>query len=425
MNDSVRLHLGCGQVYKPGYVNIDLHDSSAADIRDDIMTLPFDSESVDEIVAFHVVEHFDHINCKYLLSEAWRVLKSGGKMVIETPDLEKTYSRLLRLRGEAKVPALQWIFGIDSPGMQHKTGFTLDILKTLLEEAGFEDVRRGTPTTHTYEHGLRVACRRKATTPRTRFAAAFRRRVRSLRFDSYLLIPLESTIRRLLASLPDVDRLSHQAVLEALAKTAVVNPRLALVLLETLRETEWADERQLRQLDPMLRTFEAEEIHRRAFGLWVKAMKSMPVEAQFASFRERVESDLLEAMKSGPEDLDRMAYLLGTGPMDVPILAFETVMMESRRELNMGVRSFADGEYEEAGRHFGLAVKMNPGSPIAHWNLARLSIAVGGEKASTLGHFEDAIRATSTDGQKKTISAELRRFEKGELDSAGVAPVNE
>ncbi|MCJ7489946.1 MAG: methyltransferase domain-containing protein [Thermoplasmata archaeon] len=425
MNDTVRLHLGCGQVYKPGYVNIDLHDASVADMRDDIMMLPFDSESVDEIVAFHAVEHFDHINCKYLLSELSRVLKSGGEVVIETPDLEKTYSKLLRLHGEATVPALQWIFGIDSPGMQHKTGFTFDILKALLEEAGFEDVRRGDASTHTYEHGLRVTCRRASTTPRTRFASRFRRNLRSLGFDSYLLIPLERTIERLLKSLPEADRLSRQIVVEALAMTATVSPRLALILLDTLRETGWADGQQLDQLEPILRTFEAEDLHRRAFGLWTRSRKSMPVEIQFTSFVERIESDLREAMKSGTESRDQIAYLLGTEARDIPILAFELLMMESRKELNLGVRSFADGMHKESEAHLELAARMNPGNSLAHWNLARLALATNDEKASTRGHFENAIRTATSDAQKKVISAELRRFEKGKLVSAEIGPISE
>ena len=425
MNDTVRLHLGCGQIYKPGYVNIDLHDASVADIRADIMMLPFDSKSVDEIVAFHVVEHFDHINCKYLLGELWRVLKSGGEVVIETPDLERTYSKLLRLHGEAKVPALQWIFGIDSLGMQHKTGFTFDLLKALLEEAGFEDFRRENAGTHTYEHGLRITCRRVSTTPRTRFASRFRRNVRSLGFDSYLLIPLERTIERLLKSLPEADRLSRQIVVETLAMTATVSPRLALILLNTLRETGWADGQQLDQLEPILRTFETEGLHMRAFGLWTRSRKSMPVELQFASFVERIESDLREAMKSGTECLDQIAYLLGTEARDIPALALELLMMESRKELNLGVRSFADGMHEEAETHLELAARMNPGSSLAHWNLARLSLATNDEKASTRGHFENAIRTATSDAQKKVISAELRRFEKGKLVSVEIGPISE
>ena len=163
----------------------------------------------------------------------------------------------------------------------------------------------------------------------------------------------------------------------------------------------------------------------RAFGLWTRSRKSMPVELQFASFVERIESDLREAMKSGTECLDQIAYLLGTEARDIPALALELLMMESRKELNLGVRSFADGMHEEAETHLELAARMNPGSSLAHWNLARLSLATDEEQASTRGHFENAIRTATSDAQRRVISAELRQFEKGELVSAEIGPINE
>ena len=51
----MKLHLGCGKRRFDGYINCDLHNS---DMDMDIRRLPFDDESVDEIIAIHVCEHF-------------------------------------------------------------------------------------------------------------------------------------------------------------------------------------------------------------------------------------------------------------------------------------------------------------------------------------------------------------------------------
>jgi predicted SAM-dependent methyltransferase len=132
MDDRIKLNLGCGFVYKPGYVNIDKFDGSVADKISDAGDLPFESNSVDLIEADQLIEHFDHIHCKYVLSEWFRVLKPGRILVLETPDLEKSIGKFIPSEPETKKTTLQWIYGIDSPGMQHKTGFTFDLLKNLL-----------------------------------------------------------------------------------------------------------------------------------------------------------------------------------------------------------------------------------------------------------------------------------------------------
>src|SRR3990172_7747840 len=62
----IRLHLGCGENYFNGYINIDypssehtVQERAAADIFGDITTLVFPSQSIDEIRSHHTFEHFN------------------------------------------------------------------------------------------------------------------------------------------------------------------------------------------------------------------------------------------------------------------------------------------------------------------------------------------------------------------------------
>ena len=87
MDKKIKLNLGCGSVYKPSYINIDKFDNSVADKICDIGDLPFKSNSVELIEASQVIEHFDYVHCKYILSEWFRVLKPRGVMIMETPEL--------------------------------------------------------------------------------------------------------------------------------------------------------------------------------------------------------------------------------------------------------------------------------------------------------------------------------------------------
>lgn len=83
-----KLHLGCGQVYFDGWLNVDL-DSPKADLRWDLSTqLPFGDNTVSFIFNEHFLEHLDLESGQNFLSECHRILRPGGFLRIAMPDLE-------------------------------------------------------------------------------------------------------------------------------------------------------------------------------------------------------------------------------------------------------------------------------------------------------------------------------------------------
>ena len=84
----IKLHLACGLDYQPGYVNVDLYpqENAKVDAVFDVKKIPYDDNTVDEIRALHIIEHFDWFEGQEVLKEWYRVLKPGGKLIIETPD---------------------------------------------------------------------------------------------------------------------------------------------------------------------------------------------------------------------------------------------------------------------------------------------------------------------------------------------------
>lgn len=80
----MKLHLGCGNDYKKGYINCDLYKAVNPDrIIDLEKPLPFEDNSVDEIIANHIFEHIN--NFIPLMHEIYRVCKDGAIIKIKTP----------------------------------------------------------------------------------------------------------------------------------------------------------------------------------------------------------------------------------------------------------------------------------------------------------------------------------------------------
>ncbi len=77
----LKLNLGCGNNLLDGFVNIDKYDK-AADVMADICYLPYEDESVDEIVAYQIIEHLPYWQTSFgehssplFFEECYRVLK--------------------------------------------------------------------------------------------------------------------------------------------------------------------------------------------------------------------------------------------------------------------------------------------------------------------------------------------------------------
>lgn len=81
-----KLNLGSGDSKFPGFISVDLYDD-AADVKADICDLPFEDESVDEIVAYQVIEHIPYQKSEQMFKEMYRVLEPGGTVTLETPDV--------------------------------------------------------------------------------------------------------------------------------------------------------------------------------------------------------------------------------------------------------------------------------------------------------------------------------------------------
>lgn len=156
----MRLNLGCGKHYKEGFINIDAFDATVADTLMSVGDLAFQSNSVDAIEACQLIEHLGYLHAISALAEWFRVLKPGGTLLIETPDLESSMKQYLRGGHDAKKELLTWIYGVESPGMEHRLCFPKVLVKNLLKKSGFTGITTSSFTKEKYHPVMRISSKK-------------------------------------------------------------------------------------------------------------------------------------------------------------------------------------------------------------------------------------------------------------------------
>ena len=153
----MKIQLGSGDKYWPGWVNVDKH-TALADVHSDCLKIPFETETADEIHAIHLLEHIQRIQAEDAVRDWLRVLKKGGKLVLELPCLDKICK--MYVDGEKNMRlTLLGLYGDPRdtrPGMEHQWGWGKEEITHCLREAGFKSVEVMEPKFHIAERDMRV-----------------------------------------------------------------------------------------------------------------------------------------------------------------------------------------------------------------------------------------------------------------------------
>jgi predicted SAM-dependent methyltransferase len=152
----IRLHFGCGDKLLEDYINCDTMAWNPKIIKNDIIKpLPLDDNTVDEILSVHVIEHIPRHFIISIFIEWYRVLKPGGFVATEWPDLLKTCQEIINnpdcfwtnneellkrtlksvYSDYTKYPILE---------MVHKWGYSAESMSRILKTVGYSKVETQT-----------------------------------------------------------------------------------------------------------------------------------------------------------------------------------------------------------------------------------------------------------------------------------------
>lgn len=132
LNTEIKLNLGGGSTHVPGYRNIDIKNGQLA------YPLEFADNSVAEIRASHIVEHWPFKETLNVLTEWVRVLAPGGWLKIAVPDFEWIAQAYLE---KQQVPLQAYVVGSQTDDHDfHKAVFDKPSLRQLMTDAGLINI---------------------------------------------------------------------------------------------------------------------------------------------------------------------------------------------------------------------------------------------------------------------------------------------
>ena len=157
-------NLGCGTKKWDGWINVDLY-SDVSDIKCDLRKLEIASDSADAVAAIHVLEHFYEWEVADLLTEWKRVLKPGGKMILELPCMDKVFAYVTNCvaNREPLQPfmTLNALYGdpkYKNEAMCHHWGWFQVPLRQMLESVGMQKIEFFEPRYHFPFRDMRIEC---------------------------------------------------------------------------------------------------------------------------------------------------------------------------------------------------------------------------------------------------------------------------
>ena len=165
---SLRLNLGCGSDYLPGYINIDANPAVLADLHLNLLDIDtmFAPASVCEILLIHSLNYLNLWQAQDFFRKAASLLLPDGILIIETPNLLKAVDKIRACEGTdsaAYLEGVRALHAFDINQIKRREQFTPYAfswspwhLEHELSLSGFENIKILPPKTHSPWRDMRI-----------------------------------------------------------------------------------------------------------------------------------------------------------------------------------------------------------------------------------------------------------------------------
>jgi len=377
----LKLNIGCGLEYKKGYVNVDAFDNTVADRLMSATNLEFDNQTFSHVACIQVLEHLGAAKSIYTISEIYRVLTTGGTFLLETPDLVNSFKSFIKGDEDNRKIIMNWIYGLDIPGMSHKYGFPKELLERMLHEAGFIDIEIVQLKLKSIFPSLRATCK-KGNSRVYQVISQFRKTLveeKQMNLDHQVeVIEKEVLIQELVQLTLNAGTTLGERYLKTIVETsAIVSPKIGQVFMNCLSNAKLVIHNDTSKYREILENLDSLNF----VDILIHLFCEMPIKPglQRESFdtvtnlgRQMVRKFIAEDQNAIDEIKNTAEKIQGMGDNDY----FSMIGLEiiSNRKVALGLKAFGLDNIAEAINLLQDAVRLNRNSVIVYWNLARLSV---------------------------------------------------
>jgi len=381
----MKLNIGCGKKYNLNYCNIDLYEDLVADRLMSAFNLEFDDNTCDEIKAIHIIEHLSFFETIYALSEFFRVLEPNGKLILETPDLEKTCQHYLKANGEQKKEILGWFFGIPHKGLQHKICFPPSLLKELLSNAGFSNIS----TVFYYNNESIPSVRFKCNKLDEGYSLKIFQIITKIRkamlvknfvdfTDSFIIKEQEDLIAKFAVELLKLEKNDKKdKIFDLVTGISVRSPKFATFFLEAIENKDLLSGNEIKLI---LKTTEL--LNDLDFpSILLNSLKKGPLKPGtqkiiFSSIESYAKS-IITKLYQFEEDRDKIIEKLkdlseNIKEIEITFFSFNLIEQKSLDYYYKGIKAFYEKNFRTAHNKFLEAIRLYRDDLFYYWNLAKV-----------------------------------------------------
>ena len=377
----MKLNLGCGGDYKKGYLNVDAYDSNVADKIINAYDIEYDDNSFEEILMSQLIEHLGIAGSIQTLSECFRILEPDGKLVIETPDLQKSFEIYVNGQREDRKNILPWIYGVDNPGMLHRFCFPYDLLEQTLKEIGFEEIKISYFDLDEYEPVLKVVCKKPKSFDSNQLISYFRKRLlkeglfdldqQITSLEKNDLINFFSTeLNKYLSSK------NPEIIKKIFVKGAIKSPYISIIFFEVLRLRKIINEDIFNKYHRLLLDLRELDFPNILIKILIETEGFFGEQEKLITIVENLGKKTVENFidKDDIELIKDLKQKFKSINHDEKIEYFSSklIMLKSNRFFQIGIKEFNLENYNEAIKHFKKSIDFHRGQFFSYWNLARL-----------------------------------------------------
>ncbi|MFX1476225.1 MAG: methyltransferase domain-containing protein [Promethearchaeota archaeon] len=379
----MKINLGCGLIYKRGYVNVDAFNNTVADQIMSATFLTFEDNQASLIECTQVIEHLGAAKSLYALAECFRVLQPGGILLLETPDIEEAFRVFLRKGKSHRKYLMNWIFGLDTPGMTHRFAFPEELLTQMLQQTGFVQIKTVRQGKGSIQPVIRVTCQKPQEYKSYQLISWVRRALQEKG-----VVDLDNQVTALdqeqlldqfrLYALQLTQGFDEQLLHQSIIDTAVYNPQMILVFLqEAIRSEILPASTVADQLD-MLNTMVELNLPAILLHLLVQLPLDVGTQQQAFSTIQKLGKGTLEKLVVAGKSRSTVIKELRETRTQVSkvhnITCFSpaTIQQVAANKFACAAKAFAKQHWSRAEALFQEALRLDRDSLLTTWNLARL-----------------------------------------------------